>query len=57
MSGLETNDYWAYIWASYAIAVGSLGLLAGFAYLRLKRWAAKAGAATAEADAPTGEGR
>ena len=55
MSGLESGDYWAYIWASYAIAAGSLGLLAGFAFLRLRRWAAKAESLAKEGD-PQGDG-
>lgn len=44
MSGLETSDYWPYIWASYALTFGGLFVLALFTWQRLRHWAGRAAA-------------
>jgi heme exporter protein D len=48
MSGLHGADYWPYVWASYALTLTSLGLLAVLTFARLRHWAARAKAAAAE---------
>jgi heme exporter protein D len=55
MSGLESSDYWPYIWASYALTLGGLGVLASLTVQRLLHWSRKAAALDTRASEPPKE--